>query len=83
MHEDTALDRTTWVLTAIGALNWGMVGLAHFDLVAAIFGRDTFLSRTVYSLIGLAGAWSVYHLVNALTRPGLGREADRPLTEIT
>lgn len=43
-------------LTIIGAINWGLIGFLDFDLVASIFnGPDTFLSRTVYSLVGIAG----------------------------
>ena len=41
-------------LTVVGALNWGLVGFFKFDLVAAIFGEKSALSRTVYALIGLA-----------------------------
>lgn len=44
------------VLTIIGALNWGLVGLFQFDLVASLFGgQDEALSRVVYTLVGLAG----------------------------
>jgi uncharacterized membrane protein YuzA (DUF378 family) len=44
------------VLVVVGAVNWGLVGLAQFDLVAALFGGETApLSRVVYSLVGLAG----------------------------
>lgn len=44
------------VLVVIGAINWGLVGLFQFDLVAALFGGQTApLSRVVYSLVGLAG----------------------------
>lgn len=44
------------VLVIIGAVNWGLVGLAGFDLVAALFGgSDAPLSRVVYSLVGAAG----------------------------
>jgi uncharacterized membrane protein YuzA (DUF378 family) len=44
------------VLVVVGAVNWGLVGLAQFDLVAALFGgQDAPLSRVVYSLVGLAG----------------------------
>jgi uncharacterized protein len=44
------------VLVVVGAVNWGLVGLAQFDLVAALFGGQTAaLSRLVYSLVGLAG----------------------------
>jgi uncharacterized membrane protein YuzA (DUF378 family) len=44
------------VLTIIGAINWGLVGLFQFDLVAAIFGgMDSGASRVIYTLVGLAG----------------------------
>lgn len=43
-------------LVVVGALNWGLVGLAQFDLVAALFGgQDAPLSRIVYVLVGLSG----------------------------
>ena len=42
-------------LVIIGAVNWGLVGLIQFDLVAALFGPASALSRAVYSLVGLAG----------------------------
>ncbi len=45
-----------FVLVIVGALNWGLVGLAQFDLVAALFGGSAALvSRIVYSLVGFAG----------------------------
>ncbi|MEG6584207.1 DUF378 domain-containing protein [Dendrosporobacter sp. 1207_IL3150] len=53
------MDRIALLLVIIGALNWLLVGLFNFDLVAAIFGHNSFLSRAVYSLVGLAGIWSV------------------------
>lgn len=44
------------VLVVVGALNWGLVGLFQFDLVAALFGgQDAPLSRVVYVLVGVAG----------------------------
>ena len=44
------------VLVVVGALNWGLVGLAQFDLVAALFGgQSAVASRIVYALVGLAG----------------------------
>jgi hypothetical protein len=45
------------ILLVVGGLNWGLVGLADFDLVAAIFGDMSSLSRIVYSLVGLAGLY--------------------------
>lgn len=41
-------------LILIGALNWGLVGLLNFDLVIAIFGAGSFLSRVVYIFVGAA-----------------------------
>jgi len=53
-------DKICLVLTIIGALNWGLVGLFEFDLVAWIFGGSTeILSRIVYVIIALAGIWCV------------------------
>ncbi len=47
------------VLTIIGALNWLLVGLFRFNLVTAIFGDMTVLSRIVYVLVGLAGLYLI------------------------
>lgn len=49
------LQKTALVLTIIGALNWGMIGLFNFDLVASIFGSMTIVTRTIYTLVGIAG----------------------------
>ncbi len=52
----TTLHWGALVLVIIGALNWGLVGLFQFDLVAALFGGQSApLSRLVYTLVGLAG----------------------------
>jgi hypothetical protein len=56
------LDTVALVLTSVGGLNWGLVGLFRFDLVAAIFGGMTFgetnlASRIVYALVGLSAAY--------------------------
>jgi uncharacterized membrane protein YuzA (DUF378 family) len=45
------------ILVIIGALNWGLVGLLNLDLVAAIFGAMTVLSRTIYVLVGIAAIY--------------------------
>jgi uncharacterized protein len=47
------------VLMIIGSVNWGLVGVVNFDLVAAIFGEGSILSRTVYGLVGLAGLYGI------------------------
>ena len=45
---------TAFVLTIIGGINWGLVGLFSFDLVAFIFGPMSILSRIVYTLVALS-----------------------------
>ena len=46
-------------LVIIGALNWGLVGFFNFNLINAIFGMGTWISRIIYSIVGLAGLWSL------------------------
>ena len=54
------MDTIALILSIIGSLNWGLVSLFKFDLVAWIFGGQTaFLSRIIYGLVGLAGLWSI------------------------
>lgn len=54
------LDRLALILIIVGALNWLLVGLFQFDLVATIFGgQSSLLSRAVYTLVGLAGIWAI------------------------
>lgn len=52
-----ALDNITAMLLIIGGLNWGLVGAANFDLVAALFGEMSPLSRIVYVLVGLSALY--------------------------
>ena len=49
------LQKIALVVTIIGAVNWGLIGLFDFDLVAMLFGAGSFLSRTVYPLVGITG----------------------------
>lgn len=55
------LDALALVLVVVGALNWGLVALAEFDLVAAIagleFGQTNAFTRVIYGLVGLAGLY--------------------------
>ena len=53
------LNTIVLVLVIIGALNWGLIALFSFDLVAWLFGNMTMLSRLVYGLVGLAGLWAI------------------------
>lgn len=51
----STLQRIALLLTIIGGINWGLIGLFQFDLVASIFGgQDSIISRIVYSLVGLS-----------------------------
>ena len=56
------LNTVTLVLLIVGGLNWGLVGLLDFDLVAAIFGEMSPLSRIVYLLVGLSALWQLIPL---------------------
>ena len=54
------LDRTSLIITIIGAVNWLLVGLFRFDLVAYICGGQTaVISRVIYTIVGIAGLWCV------------------------
>ncbi|MBS7307455.1 MAG: DUF378 domain-containing protein [Eubacteriales bacterium] len=54
------MDTLALILVIIGALNWGLVGLFSFDVIAAIFGSSTaVVSRIIYTIIGLAGLWGI------------------------
>ncbi|OCA89255.1 DUF378 domain-containing protein [Pradoshia sp. D12] len=54
------LQKIALVLTIIGAINWGLIGLFQFDLVATLFGgQDAILSRIVYALVGIAGLTNI------------------------
>lgn len=61
------MDVIAAILVIVGGLNWGLVGLLGFDLVAALFGEMSGLSRLVYSLVGLAA------LYQAVSLPGIQR----------
>ena len=58
-----ALNVITLVLLIVGGLNWGLVGLFGFDLVAALFGEMSTLSRIVYILVGLSALWQIFPLL--------------------
>ncbi|HPN54376.1 MAG TPA: DUF378 domain-containing protein [Candidatus Moranbacteria bacterium] len=60
MKQLTILDWVALVLVIVGAINWGLVGLFSFDLVAAIFGSMSIVSRIVYDLVGLAGLYLIF-----------------------
>ena len=57
-----ALNLITLVLVIVGGLNWGLVGAFDFNLVAALFGDGSALSRIVYILVGLSALWQLVPL---------------------
>ncbi len=54
------LDIVVTVLLLIGGLNWGLMGFFNFNLVGAIFGEATALSRVVYALVGLSALYELF-----------------------
>ena len=58
------IDSVALLLIIIGAINWGLIGFFKFDLVAAIFGQMSFLSRIIYALVGISGLWGIKLLVS-------------------
>ena len=53
------IDTIALVLIIIGAINWGLIGLFQFNLVDAIFGTMSALSRIIYTLVGISGLWGI------------------------
>jgi len=54
------MDTLALILSIIGSLNWGLVGIFKFDLVAWIFGgQASVISRIIYTVVGLAGLWCI------------------------
>ncbi len=53
------VDKIALVLIIIGAINWGLIGFFKFNLVDAIFGEMSILSRIIYALVGLSGLWGI------------------------
>ncbi|HEU0310073.1 MAG TPA: DUF378 domain-containing protein [Sphingomicrobium sp.] len=64
----SVLNKLTLLLLIVGGLNWGMVGLLQFDLVGALFGEMSMLSRLVYSLVGLSALWQLVPLFGSDSR---------------
>ena len=65
------MDTLCLILAIIGAVNWGLVGFARFDLVAWIFGGQTAgVSRVIYAIVGIAGLWCITMLFRKRQPPG-------------
>jgi uncharacterized membrane protein YuzA (DUF378 family) len=57
----------TLTLVIVGGLNWGLVGLFNFDLVATLFGEMSALSRLVYVLVGASALWQLIPLMKGFS----------------
>jgi uncharacterized protein len=55
-----AVDWISMALLIVGGINWGLVGLFNFDLVATLFGEMSALSRIVYVVVGLSALYTIY-----------------------
>lgn len=53
------IDKIALLLIIIGAINWGLIGFFNFNLVSAIFGEMTAISRIIYALVGISGLWGI------------------------
>lgn len=65
------MDILALILSIIGCINWGLVGVFEFDLVAWLFGAGSVLSRIIYTVIALAGLWCISFFFR---RSRLGKE---------
>ncbi len=53
------IDTIALILIIIGAINWGLVGIFNFNLVEAIFGGLSVITRIIYILVGISGLWGI------------------------
>ncbi len=64
MNKLKTLDLVSIVLVIVGGLNWGLVGVLDFDLVATLFGEMSSLSRIVYALVGVSAIYLATQVMN-------------------
>ena len=53
------IDKIALLLVVIGAINWGLIGIFDFNLVSMLFGDMSAVSRVIYTLVGIAGLYSI------------------------
>lgn len=53
------IDTIALILIIIGAINWGLIGIFNFNLVEALFGGFSIISRIIYILVGISGLWGI------------------------
>ncbi len=76
--KESIMDTLSLILMIIGALNWGLIGIFQFDVVAAIFGgMSAIVSRIIYTLVGLAGIWGITMLFRRRNRATIIKTDDK------
>lgn len=70
------LNLLTLCLVIIGGVNWGLVGIADFNLVAAIFGAGSALSRLIYILVGISAVYQIVPFMRAMGTDEVHAESD-------
>ena len=63
------IDSFALTIAIIGAVNWGLIGIFSFDLVAFLFGDMSWLSRIVYTLVGIGGLYLLTFFMKIFDRP--------------
>lgn len=53
------IDKIALILVIIGAIVWGLIGIFNFNLVTAIFGDMSIISKIIYILVGISGLWAI------------------------
>ena len=71
-----AINIVTLLLVIVGGVNWLLVGIADFDLVAALFGTDTTLTNLVYIIVGISALWQLIPLSRAFSAGETSAEAN-------
>lgn len=68
--EMNSLDKTAWILTVIGGLNWGFVGWLNTNVVEKIVGSSNYnLARVIYAIVGAAALYSLIRMVMMMNKP--------------
>jgi len=60
--EKNPVDLIALILVIVGGLNWGLIGIANFNLVTTIFGSIPILVQLIYIVVGLAALYTIYYL---------------------
>lgn len=63
-----SLQMLSWVIITVGAINWGLVGIANLNLVEALLGAGSPLTQIVYIIVGLSGLYSVWGMFTMMNK---------------